>query len=762
MRNFSRATKWIIPLLVVIGFKIPATIEGYTNQIPGVFKLPTGYIQLGWGILLILFVCGLWFCIWNMLNFRKDEQSKVKGNWWQQSLIVMLGFVALVFAFIQVTPLRIFLLSWVSPLVMLGWVLIVRAVLSQTWASLFKKITHNDFVLAFIFWILLKALLEFKLAMPLDNTWRVYFYVAVLFQSILVASIWHGFEKPSLFFQLTNKENRNTATLIVAITVSFFIPVLLYWLDTLNITQGIVLRAELILLGALLLTFGAGKWNIRWGVGNVLILAITWMGFLLMAGSYLSRVTTYPFSLSWSEGNRFYDYSLIFGSHLYRADGIIKPNYFSPGRYGLWGLPFLIDGLPIAIHRLWNAILYTIPGLILGWLMGRKFQNPIFRWITVFGTALFFNQGPVYPTLTISLIILILSNSLSPRWRYLLIIAASLFAGLSRFTWVLAIAACSGMADLLVFYPTRGGSWYQRLMPTGISIIAGLIPGALVSWGEVFATQGEMISSQPLLWYRLLPNSTYSFGILLGALIASGTMLTVTIWQVLSKKSQLDLWQKTGALLTILGLFIAGIVASTKIGGGSNLHNLDMYFAILLLVFCLLLSRTATQNSFQLKFPQLILIVISIIIPVFSVTWSGGPLILPKVATIDQTLEKITSEVAKRKVNGEILFLDQRQLLTFGEITDVKLIPEYEKKFMMDQAMAGNDQYFKTFYDDLENKRFELIISGPLNLNEQTDIHDFSEENNAWVRFVSRPVLENYQSIFLDKKNNIELFIPVE
>jgi len=189
-----------------------------------------------------------------------------------------------------------------------------------------------------------------------------------------------------------------------------------------------------------------------------------------------------------------------------------------------------------------------------------------------------------------------------------------------------------------------------------------------------------MISSQPLLWYRLLPNSTYSFGILLGTFIASGTMLTVTIWQVLSSKSQLDLWQKTGALLTILGLFIAGIVASTKIGGGSNLHNLDMYFAILLLVFCLMLSRAATQNSFQLKYPQLILIVVSIIVPVFSVTWSGGPLILPKVVTIDQTLEKITSEVAKRKVNGDILFLDQRQLLTFGEITDVKLIPEYEKK----------------------------------------------------------------------------------
>jgi hypothetical protein len=423
-------------------------------------------------------------------------------------------------------------------------------------------------------------------------------------------------------------------------------------------------------------------------------------------------------------------------------------------------LTFLIDGLPIAAHRLWNALLYLVPGLILGWLMGRQFKTPVFRWITVFGTALFFNQGPVYPTLTISLIVLALTNSISSRWRYLLIIVASLFAGLSRFTWVLAIAACAGMADLLIFYPKRSGSWIKRLVPTGLSILTGLIPGALVSWGEVFATQGEMISSQPLLWYRLLPNSTYSFGILLGSLIASGAMLAVTFWRVFSKKSQLDIWQKSGALITIVGLLIAGIVASTKIGGGSNLHNLDMYFAILLLVFSLLLSKTEVYNSFQLNSLQIALIVLAVMIPVFSITWSGGPLSLPKAATIEQTLEKITLEVDKRKGNGEILFMDQRQLLTFGNISDVDLIPEFEKKYMMDQAMAGNDKYFQSFYKDLESKRFELIISGPLNLNEQTDIHDFNEENNAWVRYVSRPVLENYQSIYLDKKNNIELFIP--
>src|SRR5829696_252653 len=61
---------------------------------------------------------------------------------------------------------------------------------------------------------------------------------------------------------------------------------------------------------------------------------------LLLFTSFLARsslfVIDYPFTLYWSEGNRFYDYSLVFGQSLYNYEGHIVNPYTSPVRYGLW------------------------------------------------------------------------------------------------------------------------------------------------------------------------------------------------------------------------------------------------------------------------------------------------------------------------------------------------------------------------------------------------------------------------------------------
>jgi len=346
-------------------------------------------------------------------------------------------------------------------------------------------------------------------------------------------------------------------------------------------------------------------------------------------------------------------------------------------------------------------------------------------------------------------------------WRIFAAIVGSLFAGVSRFTWVLAIAGMVGLIDLLLFYPARKGTWIQRLIPTGMLILAGLVPGMAVSWPEVFSSQGEMIQSQVLLWYRLWPNSTYSFGILFGFVLASGAMLILVLYWMASRSQRLDFWQSAAILTTVIGLLIAGLVASVKIGGGSNLHNLDMYFAVLLLVFVLFLHEKE-QHREKLIGPWAarVLFGLAILLPVLSITWSGGPLVLPKQDLTQFTLREIKKESAERAKTGEVLFLDQRQLITFGEVTGVELVPDYEKKYMMDQAMAGNQAYFARFYDDLQNKRFTLIVSEPLNISEKTNVDDFSEENNAWVQHVTIPMYEYYTSIYLDKKNNIQMFVP--
>jgi hypothetical protein len=393
--------------------------------------------------------------------------------------------------------------------------------------------------------------------------------------------------------------------------------------------------------------------------------------------------------------------------------------------------------------------------------LGKGFANLFHRWACAFGTAIFFNQGPVYPTLTLAVILPVIFMRSGLGWRILAAVAASLFAGLSRFTWVLAIAGMVGLIDLLLFYPARKGTWIQRLVPTGMLILAGLVPGMAVSWPEVFSSQGEMIQSQALLWYRLWPNSTYSFGILFGSVLASGAMLILVLYWMVSRTKRLDFWQSAAILTAVIGLLIAGLVASVKIGGGSNLHNLDMYFAVLLLVFVLFLQeKVKIRESLIWPRAQWILLGLVILLPVLSTTWSGGPLVLPKQDLTRFTLREIKKESAERANTGEVLFLDQRQLITFGEVTGIELVQDYEKKYMMDQAMAGNQAYFAQFYDDLQKKRFSLIVSEPLNISEKTNVDDFSEENNAWVQHVTIPVYEYYTSIYLDKKNNIQMFIP--
>jgi hypothetical protein len=198
-----------------------------------------------------------------------------------------------------------------------------------------------------------------------------------------------------------------------------------------------------------------------------------------------------------------------------------------------------------------------------------------------------------------------------------------------------------------------------------------------------------------------------------------------------------------------------------KIGGGSNLHNLDMYFAVLILPFLFGLQHAEQdQKPYSQARVGNVLLGLAILLPVFSVAWSGKPLMLPKADLTRMTLNEIKKEVAEKSLVGDVLFIDQRQLITFGEITNLPLLPEYEKKYMMDKAMAGDEAYFVDFYRDLKDKRFALIVSEPLNISEKTNVDDFSEENNAWVQHITIPVYEYYEAIYTDKKNNVQLFVP--
>ena len=134
---------------------------------------------------------------------------------------------------------------------------------------------------------------------------------------------------------------------------------------------------------------------------------------------------------------------------------------------------------------------------------------------------------------------------------------------------------------------------------------------------------------------------------------------------------------------------------------------------------------------------------------------------LPAQDKTEKALNVIRMEVAAASQTGEVLFMDQRQLLTFGLVDNLPLVPDYDKKYLMDRAMA--DTYgtlFPAFYNDLAAHRFTLIISDPLRKPVKDSDFSFGEENNAWVKWVAGPILCFYvPKVELDEFR-IELLVP--
>jgi hypothetical protein len=133
---------------------------------------------------------------------------------------------------------------------------------------------------------------------------------------------------------------------------------------------------------------------------------------------------------------------------------------------------------------------------------------------------------------------------------------------------------------------------------------------------------------------------------------------------------------------------------------------------------------------------------------------------LPSDEDTQRALEKLQKAVISAMPSGEILFMDQRQLLTFGYIEGVPLVPEYDKKLLIDMAMGANAAYFETFYNDLETHRFSLIITSPVNRRLDQEEGHFGEENNAWVKWVTKPLLCYYEPLDVLKRVDVELLVP--
>ena len=516
---------------------------------------------------------------------------------------------------------------------------------------------------------------------------------------------------------------------------------------------------------------------------------------LISAAFYLGEgfhwVSDYPFSFSWSEGNRIWDYSALFGRRLYNfpQDQQIYA-FIDRGRQSLWGLPFLFPGVTIKGIRLWDGLVTTLPYAILGWVAFQRFKGHTALWFLAGVWAfVFLTQGPIYTPLVISAILVAIAWR-RPLWIALpLIVLAGYYAQMARYTWMFAPALWAGMlyladapaegqkatkrqwvaAILVVLAGLLGGIGVDRLMETGQRIAAAPSASVIVQEtspeSDVISLPGllHVLTRQPLLWERLLPNATYPLGILLGVVLVSAPLVILLIYLVLTRRWQLD-WLRGLVVAGPLVLFLAvGLVVSVKIGGGSNLHNLDMYLIGLLLAAALAWRAGGFRVLANLDLEPLWvqgLMVVMMLVFAYQPLLGAGPIDLPADDIVNNALTGIREQVELAAQEGEVLFMDQRQLLTFGYVPKIPLVDDYEKKYMMDTAMTGDADYFNSLYQDLARHRFALIVSEPLRTRVRQSEYQFGDENNAWVKWVAGPVLCYYKPLVTYKEVKVQLLVP--
>ena len=563
---------------------------------------------------------------------------------------------------------------------------------------------------------------------------------------------------------------------------------------------------------------------------------VSWLSLLaalLITSSVFSlafafiNVSDYPFSIGWSEGNRMWDYSLFFGRYLYNYP--LDKDIFATtdvGRQLVGGLPFIIPGVTIWMERSWAALTTVLPYLLLGFAAFRFTAKDKQLWVLLgFWAFILLKQGPIHPPLVLCAFVVALLWR-QPLWVSIpLILVTSYLAEESRYTWMFAPGmwlvmlefSGNGLRDGRLKAPT----WWRSIALGLAGVFGGFYGGAALEWVRAgverlaskpvppaataptapvvpvapavpsvapsvnVASVTSSITEHPLLWYRLFPNATYGIGILLALFIAVAPTILLLIYLSSTKKWVMNTWQKLALVLPLLAFLVVGLVVSTKIGGGGDLHNMDMFLIGVLFAAVIAWEnggrgwlREIDTSPIWVKGVLVLLLVIPGIQPLSAMqsdrfaedaSWlvtltdlSDEKFLemLPPKAEVDEILQTIRQEVDKAGPEGEILFMDQRQLLTFGYIKGVPLVPEYEKKVLMNAAMGADAHYFQGLYAELAAKRFSLIISEPLRAPVKDSSYQFGEENNAWVQWVVEPVLCYYEPIETFKSAQIQLLVP--
>ncbi len=545
--------------------------------------------------------------------------------------------------------------------------------------------------------------------------------------------------------------------------------------------------------------------------------ALVLMGVAYEIFVRFNAVTTYPFSVGWSEASRYYYGSLFFAESLY---GMKVPfSTLHPSRYFLQSFPFLFPGLGLTFSRFWQFFLWIgltgATALILAWRVFRKgspqshqdtkvspktFVSLSLRgenaliWLFAGWIFLFLLRVGVYYHLEVMVFVPLLFVSAKHPWRSLAaVIFASAWAGVSRVNWF-PVPAMIAAAIYLLEVPVRPGteddgqktsvighpsSVLNYLVPPSIWTLTGLLT-ALAAQAAYIPLSGNAGNAaaftssftSDLLWYRLWPNDSYPLGIVPAILIVSGPLLVVLAMTMVRRPSSnvpssalvsrpapgLHPLRWAGLWAMLLVLFAGGLVVSVKIGGGGDLHNVDAYAALIGVVAAWFIGEKVLGEEGQ-TLPVTVpwpVTAVALLIPLIFIVPLLSPLQKFNASANQEAFQKLKGMAEQAGKNGPVLFINERHLITFGQI-DLPLVPEYEAVTLMEMVMSNNQPYLQRFYSDLRSHRFAAIVTGKQNVGLK-EAGAFAEENNAWNSRVS-PYIQCYYEpvvIAIAEKNNVK------
>ena len=382
--------------------------------------------------------------------------------------------------------------------------------------------------------------------------------------------------------------------------------------------------------------------------------------------------------------------------------------------------------------------------------------------------ALFLFQGAVYYHLLICVIIIFAGVSPRQNLKSLFaVVLASFWAGMSRVNWF-PVPAMLAIAIYLLEQPfSKSKNFWQYIRRPAVWGVTGLLFALAgqyvyisISGIQDLSAFGSSFTSA-LLWYRWWPSDTNSLGVIPAVLLVSFSPFLLLFWILRGRWSSLHPVRWFGIFALLVILLGGGLVVSTKIGGGGDLHNMDAYIVLVGLISAYFLSSLVKAESSPLPAFELersFFITFLLIIPVvFSLSRVTPPVRYDQIQ-VSSDLQTLREAVQTYSANGEVLFIYERHLLTFDMIPNVPMVQDYEVVTLTEMAISGNQPYLNKFYRDLQEHRFTAIVARQQNLDANTG--DFAEESNVWNRLVAYRLLCEYEPALTLDSSNIQVFVP--